>query len=325
MPIFQGTTAGAESATPPVKTSAQYTVEQGRILWLETYEGSLSQISAFVFAGVPNYPTSYSVIEGANPRLEVRYETRPGEIPGTANPVGEHVSEHWRVDTVTVERLLTEHPTIQAQGYLSTNLSYKEVTFNQRMFLAELIGTGKKHKWADEYRLEGVPDTVPKAPISDIFDGFKDASDTGKSVPACKAIYEYYLQTGNTSYPERKYQITRRVRFNSAWASYAGGIAPAAMLKEQNAFAAEITTFASVSVLPERIEQTLSNLALDLSYPDWGYNNPPAGIPAGSRSSHKFLKTSVNFTEVVRGDVDIYETWTLEPDPSPLIYLDLDA
>lgn len=322
MPTFTGTSAGAEITTDPVKTQAQYTVENGRTVWLEVYEGSLAQINAFVLSGIPGYPSSYSVIEGARPRLEVRYELQNGEVPTSSNPTGQHISEHWRVDTVTEEKLLTEHPTIQAQGYSVTNLSYKKVNFGQRTFLSELIDSGRKLRWGDDWRREGEPDTTAPEPIADLFEGAKDASDTGSlSVVACKAIYEYYLQTGRTTYPERKYQISRRVRYNSAWAAYAGGISPAAQLKELNAFSASLATFSGVSAgAANRIAQDLDNLALDLSYPGLGYNTP-----GDNRGSLRFLKTSVNFTEVVRGDVDIFETWTLEPDPSPVIYLDLDA
>jgi len=317
--LFHGSGGASQSATDPTKLSSTERTQGGRTFIDEVWGGTPAQISNFT---IPGYPTSTSIDKrGAVHLLTARYEIVPGQSANGSYQTTNHLSAHWSIMTNTRERYITEHPTIVAQGHNTGDsaLSYKNVTAGQRQLLSELVFNDQRLRWTDSYQRDG--DTVgPPATLSQMFDTEKDGTSPTLSVDACKDVYLYYLQTGKKTYTSNDYQITRRVRFHKDYVGPASGIDPGEQLKQVNAFAASLATFAGVGSVPTVIGEGLADIAQDLSFPGGGY-----GASLTNRGNKRFLKTDCRFDEHSNGTVDLFESWDVVDDASATFYLDLDA
>tara|TARA_S200002703_G_scaffold147942_1_gene144203 strand:- start:4064 stop:5011 length:948 start_codon:yes stop_codon:yes gene_type:complete len=307
------------SGSSPTKISSVTRTQGTRQIIEEVWAGTPTQISGFT---VPGYPSATSINEqGAVHLLTATYELIAGQSATSDTHTGQQLTVHWAIETVAREAYITEHPTITAQGIDTGDsaLSYKNVTANQRQLLSELILSGQRLRWDDTYQRDG--DTVgPPATLAVLFDNEKDGTSPTLSVDACKAVYLYYLQTGRQTYTVSDYYLTRRVRFHRDYSGHTSGIDPGNQLREVNAFAAAITTFAGVGSVPNVIGEGLADIQQDLSFPSAGY-----GATISNRGNKKFLKQDCRFDEHRDGTVDIFESWAVVDDVSATFYLDLDA
>lgn len=307
------------AGTSPTKISSVTRTQGTRQFIEEVWAGTPTQISGFT---IPGNPSSYSTNEqGAVHLLTVNYEVVAGQTATSTTHTGQHLTVHWAIETVAREAYITEHPTITAQGVDTGDsaLSYQNVTANQRQLLSELILSGQRLRWTDSYQRDG--DTVgPPATLATLFDNEKDGTNPTLSVDACKAVYLYYLQTGKQTYTVSDYYLTRRVRFHRDYGGHVTGVDPGNQLREVNAFAASITTFAGVGSVPSVIGEGLADIQQDLSFPGGGY-----GASLTNRGNKKFLKQDCRFDEHRDGTVDIFESWAVVDDVSATFYLDLDA
>lgn len=324
--LYHRNPGASEAATSPTKTFEGWTSDGNRLVWRVTWIGTKAQIDAFSPSGI--WSSLDKSGSGAAHTLTATYDTPDAASASTDTTYqGSHVSEHWNIYTETVEKLYTEHPSILPEGYDTGDsaLSHKYVTREQRELLAALIDSFPRPKWTDPWDPATGDITTPFETVQTQFEDAEDAGDSsGYGVAACKRVYYKVLQTGRKTYTYREYVISRTIRYNRNYTGAVSGIDPADVLKQVNAFGDVITDFASVSSVPQRIGETLSDLAKDNSLPDLGYNVTTDSVTGRTRPLKKFLKTAANFDESpTTGDVDIFESWRLVDDPDPDFYLEL--
>ena len=320
MRLFCRTPGADQANTDPVQISAGFGSDGSQNTWRVVWAGTNTQIINFTVPG--NWTRVERSSEGNRQILTAFYEVKDGQAITSTTHTGEHVSEHWSVNTETVEKLFLEHPTILPEGYDTSDsaLSYKLVSKEQRELLAALFESYPRPRWDDVWDREtGEIGVTGGTTVSAQFTAAKDSGDSGNSgEAACKKIYFKFLQTNRKTYSYREYVITRAIRYNRAYTGHSSGIDPGDVLKQVNCFADTITDFASVSGTPTRIGETLTNLQKDNSLPDLGYDST-----ATHRSLLYFVKTGANFDEMSDGTVDIFESWRLQHDPDPDILLEI--
>lgn len=297
------------SIDPTLRRIRKRTAANGDTLEIREYIGTITQVENFTPPGGWE-ETEYSEEDGQRV-VSVTYRIAAGQTIGTDFFAHYNVSEDWDISAQGRALPLLNHPMIVAENF-GAGLSYRLVSHDQRVILSKLITNRVVAGWTQNVDID-TGEVTGDTSINQHFLDAKDASDTGNnSIAACKFIYEQFALSGEDFIDVAEYRIGRSITYNEGYTgSPHSGINPAMVIRQKNAWAFNLTDFASFPPNPPAIiSLTLDAVKQDNQLPNLGY-----GVDHANRGFMKFLKTEASLrTSRTTKNVTLNEAWVLKHD-----------